>query len=188
MRGASTTRSRFGAKAFVTLFVIGAIGLTLLDSVHVHTHTLFYDHPFAFGSAWWVPPEMGLALSLGGLAYVVAWQRLGGPTKLPSRAAVARALLAFAMLYAASGLLPATATTKLIVLSIGAVVIFREVDGTRVGAKLLVVGAICGTLAEALNPAFHYVDPDGLGVPIWLPALYACAAPALGQLARRLAR
>ena len=38
------------ARAFAVLFVIGAVSLTLLDSIHVHTHTLVYEHPFAFGS------------------------------------------------------------------------------------------------------------------------------------------
>ena len=89
-------------------------------------------------------------------------------------------------MYAASGLLPATATSKLIVISIAAYVIWRDVDGTRAGAKLLFIGAVVGPVAEAINPNFHYVDPDFARVAIWLPALYACITPALGQLARRL--
>lgn len=172
----------------IWLFVLGAIELTLLDSIHVHTHTLFYDHPFAFGSAWWVPLLMGCAAAFGGRLYVTAWERLDGPAKLAPWTAIARANLAFAMLYAASGLLPSTALTKLIVLAVGALVIWREVDGTRAGAKLVLVGAVLGTIAEAINPAFHYVAPDFARVPMWLPALYACATPALGQLARRLIR
>ena len=57
-------------RAFLALFAIGAVGLTLLDSVHVHTGTLYYDHPFAYGSAWWVPLLMGSAASCGGMLYV----------------------------------------------------------------------------------------------------------------------
>lgn len=178
----------FGARAFATLFAFGAVFLTLLDSVHVHTHTLYYVHPFAFGSAWWVPLLMGSAASVGGVAYVVGWKRLGGPAKLPSWASVGRAMLAFAVMYAASGLLPASATSKLIVITIAAVVIFREVDGTRAGFKLMIVATVAGPFVEAVNPGFRYFDPDFLGVPIWLPSLYACATPALGQLARRLVR
>lgn len=174
------------SRAFVVLFALGAVFLTLLDSVHVHTHTLFYDRPVAYGSAWWVPLLFGCAASFGGLLYARAWAELGGPAKLPSRGAVVGALLAFALCYAASGLLPATAITKLVVLSVGAVVIFVEVDGTRAGLLLIVVGMIGGTIAEGINPRFHYVQPDFWDVPIWLPALYACATPAIGQLARRL--
>ncbi len=175
------------ARSLIRLFAFGAVVLTLLDSVHVHTHTLVYAHPFVFGSAWWVPLLMGSAAALGGWAYVIGWNRLRGPAKLPSWNKVALALTSFSLMYVASGLLPGTTVTKLIVLVIAAVVIHREVDGTRVGAKLALAGAVLGPIAEAINPQFRYLDPDFLGIPIWLPALYACATPALGQLARRLA-
>ena len=173
-------------RGFAILFVFGAVVLTLLDSVHVHTHTLFYDHPVAFGSAWWVPLLMGCAASFGGVAYVIGWKRFGGPDKLASWHAIGRAVLAAMLMYAASGLLPASTTSKLIVITIAAYVIWRDVDGTRAGAKLLFLGALIGPIAEAINPSFHYVDPDFARVPIWLPSLYACITPALGQLARRL--
>ena len=177
-------------KFLIVLFALGAIFLTLLDSIHVHTRTLAYVHPFAFESAWWVPLLMGSSSALGGVFYVTMWSRLGGSTILPKRAAVARALLAFAVMYAASGLLPASHTTKLVVLAVGAVVIYREVTpvgNTRVGLILLVIGAIGGTIAEAINHGFFYLEPDFFRVPIWLPALYACATPAMGQLARVIA-
>jgi hypothetical protein len=172
--------------AFATLFVFGAVVLTLLDSVHVHTHTLAYAHPVVFGSAWWVPLLMGSAAAFGGWGYVLGWARLGGPATLPSRKKVGLALASFVLMYAASGLLPATAWTKLIVLTIAAVVIHRELDGKRASAELLVAGAVIGPIVEAINPGFRYLEPDFVGVPIWLPALYACATPAIGQLARRL--
>jgi hypothetical protein len=174
------------ASGIAILFVFGAVVLTLLDSVHVHTHTLVYAHPVVFGSAWWVPLLMGSAAAFGGWAYVIGWVRLGGPAKLPAWNKVGLALGSFVLMYAASGLLPGTAMTKLIVLTIAAIVIHRESDGTRVGAKLLVAGAVIGPVVEAINPGFRYLEPDFVGVPMWLPALYACATPAIGQLARRL--
>jgi hypothetical protein len=51
---------------------------------------------------------------------------------------------------------------------------------------LMLAGAVLGPIAEALNPDFKYQDPDFIGVPIWLPALYACITPALGQVARKV--
>jgi hypothetical protein len=174
------------SRAFALMFAFGAIVLTLLDSIHVHAHTLAYEHPVAFGSAWWVPLLMGGSASIGAVLYVWGWSRWGSP-KLPTRSAVARAVLAFAVMYAASGLLPASHVTKLIVIAIAAVVIFREVDGTRIGALFIVIGSIAGSFAEAINHGFFYLDPDFCRIPMWLPALYACATPALGQLARLVA-
>jgi hypothetical protein len=174
-------------RTFVTLFGLGAVVLTLLDSVHVHTGTLAYEHPFAFGSAWWVPLLMGGAASFGGLAYVATWERAKAPRPVASRAALASSLVLFAVLYAASGLSPVSAVQKLIVITIGAVAIFFSVDGTRTGACFMLLGMVVGPAAEAINPGFHYVDPDFMGVPMWLPSLYACVTPAIGQLARALA-
>jgi hypothetical protein len=177
---------RLNARALVVLFVAGAVLLTALDSIHVHTHTLVYAHPVAFGSAWWVPPLMGCAVSGGGYAYVVGWSSLGGPPKLASTAALVGAGVACAGLYAASGLLPVSSVAKLGLITLGAALIFRSVDGTRTGALLMLVSAVMGPIAEAINPGFHYVAPDFFGIPMWLPSLYACVAPVAGQLARRL--
>ena len=168
----------------IRLFVFGAALLTLLDLVHVHTHTLAYFHPLVFGSTWWVPIQFGVAASVGGLVYARAWDRLGLPAALPSRKTLGLGIASFALMYLASGLLPASALTKLIVIVVGAVVIHRELVGSPRGLLLTLAGAVAGPVVEAIHPGFHYLDPDFLGVPVWLPALYACAAPAFGQLAR----
>lgn len=183
----SAAETKLSPRAFVILFAFGAISLTLLDSIHVHTGTLAYAHPVAFGSAWWVPLLMGSAVSGGGATFVAGWDRLGGPRTTASNASLVRGGVLFAALYAMSGLLPASSPVKLVLIAIGAAVIFRDVDGTRAGAILMLVGALLGTVAEAINPGFHYLVPDVFGVPIWLPALYACASPFVGQLARRFA-
>lgn len=174
-------------RAFAILFALGAVLFTLLDSIHVHTHTLAYAHPFVFGSAWWVPLLMGCATSFGGVAYVLAWSRAGGPPRLASGVALGAALVLTAVMYAASGLMPVSSMTKLVVLTLGAAVIFFLVDGTRTGAVLMLAGAVCGPIAEAINPGFDHLAPDFMRVPMWLPALYACVTPAIGQLARKLA-
>jgi len=51
------------------------------------------------------------------------------------------------------------------------------------------VTAITGTLIEMIlvaAGAFAYLHPDMLGVPYWLPGIYACASLALGDLGRSL--
>jgi hypothetical protein len=93
------------ARTFATLFALGAVVLTLLDSIHVHTGTLAYEHPFVLGSAWWVPLLMGGAASFGGLAYVAGWERAKARRPIASRSALVGALVLFAVMYAASGLL-----------------------------------------------------------------------------------
>lgn len=54
---------------------------------------------------------------------------------------------------------------------------------------LSLVTAITGTLIEmtlVAAGAFSYVHPDILGVPLWLPCIYACASLAVGDLGRSL--
>jgi hypothetical protein len=136
-------------------------------------------------TAWAAPIVVAAALAVGGALSVSGRARSTG---LASGASLARALFATTVLYAASGALPATNETRLVVLAVGALVLFRALDGSRTGAVLLAIGAIAGPLVEVALirfGLFHYRDPDFLGIPLWSPALYACVLPATGQLARR---
>ena len=52
-----------------------------------------------------------------------------------------------------------------------------------------IVVAITGTLIEMIlisAGAFAYLHPDFLGVPYWLPCLYAIASLAVGDVGRSL--
>src|SRR6266480_1443560 len=54
---------------------------------------------------------------------------------------------------------------------------------------LSLVTAITGTLVEmtlVAAGAFSYLQPAMLGVPYWLPFMYACASLAVGDLGRSL--
>ena len=54
---------------------------------------------------------------------------------------------------------------------------------------LSIATAITGTLTEMVlvaAGAFSYLQPDFLGVPYWLPCIYACASLAVGDLGRSL--
>ncbi len=54
---------------------------------------------------------------------------------------------------------------------------------------LSLVTATTGTLIEmtlVAAGAFSYVHPEILGVPFWLPCIYACASLAVGDLGRSL--
>jgi Mg2+/citrate symporter len=90
--------------------------------------------------------------------------------------------------YYASGYLPASNVVKLAVLLVAAVVFWGWLDGTRAGRILAIMTAITGPLTEIIlvhAGAFEHLQPDLLGIPIWLPALYAASAPVIGQGARK---
>jgi len=54
---------------------------------------------------------------------------------------------------------------------------------------LSLVTAITGILVEMVlvaAGAFSYLHPDFIGVPYWLPCIYACASLAVGDMGRYL--
>jgi hypothetical protein len=84
--------------------------------------------------------------------------------------------------------MPARNGTKALVLVAGAWAIWLMVDGSVQGAALAVLNAVAGCTTEIVLThvgAFRHLQPDALGIPVWLPALYLAAGPALGQLARK---
>lgn len=171
------------------LYAAGAVGLTLLDALHTHTDTIRYPAPLLLKAAWWVPLSFGGGLAAGGVAFALGHHALGGRRPPPSWPALAAGLVLFAGLYAATGLLagPSVATTGL--LAAAAAAVFACLDRTLAGAAMALVAVVVGPAIEATYVhlgLFEYTRPDLLGVPLWLPALYACGAPVLGQAARRL--
>ncbi len=97
------------------------------------------------------------------------------------------AFVAFGALYCFSGFYHGANAWKLLVLSIGAVTLWAVLDGTWQGAACALGAALAGPSVEIFLThvgAFAHLQPNFLGIPIWLPALYACAVP--GHGARRL--
>jgi multisubunit Na+/H+ antiporter MnhG subunit len=144
------------------LLTFGAIGGTLLDLLH-----------------------------FGGLLYALGYRRLRGARAAPGWGVALAALGVFAILYAASAFLPASNVVKLVVLAAGAIVLWAWIDRSWQGVVLAAIAAVTGPLTEAaLSRAglFRHLQADVLGVPIWLPALYAASGPSFGQLARRALR
>lgn len=173
------------------LFLFGAIVITLFDGFHTYSATTEYADPWILKTAWWVPLLYGSASALGGLFYDQAYQRLGGPPRLPSQGQATNALFVFGLLYFASGFLPVSNVVKLVVLVGGSIVVWGMVDQTKQGVVLGVVVALAGCSAEIVLTrlgAFRHLQADVLGIPIWLPGLYLVAAPAVGQLSRRMLR
>ena len=174
--------------AMLWLFLLGAILGSCLDAFHVHSGVERYPVPVLFGLAWWVPLLFGAAAVAIGTSHVLADPLLGHvrrPYRLPiSLSELAWLLLAY--LVGASALTSLTKAGLLFIIYLN----FWLLSGRSWQNLLLsVVTAITGTLVEMIlvtAGAFSYLHPDFIGVPYWLPCMYACASLALGNLGRSL--
>ena len=165
------------------LFVFGGALLSICDAFHTWSGTTAYAHIWALGMAWWTFPLFGAFVAGAGFAY--ARLHRGEPRAESGRLVVGVAV--FVALYAASAWLPVSNAGKLGALTAGAAILWLFLDRTRRGVLLACAVAALGTLGESAliaQGAFCYGHPDALGVPMWLPALYAAGATALGHVAR----
>ena len=183
----------------VLLVLGGGIAGTLLDQIHVQSGTLQYRAPELAGQAWWVLPQFALLLAavVWTSTLIVARTRPRADTALepvPGRAWTRPPLMRivvdatwFAFAYAISAA-PATVfdrddeTTRVVVLVVLALIaaIRLVLRGDRRVALVALGLTIGGPAYEATISSlswFWYHDADLLGVPLWLPALYACGAP-----------
>lgn len=175
-------------RAAIVLIALGSTLGVSLDVMHVWTRTTEYPDPEAFGIAWWVFPLFSSASILFGFARPF-WERVLGwrtpPRPLPH---VVAGIALFVTAYLCSGLLPFGPAGKSAVLGACAIAAFA-LDRTLLGALLGLGAAISGTGFEALLIAgggFRYVNPDFLGVAIWLPLLYVTVGISVGNLGKRL--
>jgi hypothetical protein len=158
---------------------------TVCDHLHVITGVLAYPKPFLWQQAWWVP-FLFAAASL----FVVAAARpilvaFGGTDDRPPAAReVAGDGILFVTAYAFTAYghaLPSVVLAVLVAWWLG-----RVVRGRRFWlVPYSLAAAVGGTLFEAglsATGAFHYLVPDFLGVPMWLPALYLHVALLSGPL------
>jgi hypothetical protein len=176
---------------FAILVAFGAIGGTLLDALHTFSGTSEYPQPFVCRTAWWVPLLFANAYGVGGWLYARAYRRMHGPRDVRSWSTVTFGVVVFACLYAASAFLPLANLWKLAVLGAGAGALWFWFDRSWQCAALSAVTAILGPTTEILLSragVFRHLQPDWLGIPMWLPALYFAAGPSFGQFARRVLR
>jgi hypothetical protein len=182
-------RSDSSSPRLLILFAFGATGGVLLDAMHTFSNTTEYTPPFVLRTAWWVPLLFTCAYGFGGLLYDDGWKRLRGPSALAPARDVAIAMVVFAALYAASGYAPIGNGSKTLLLLVGAIALWLYTDRTWQGIILTCVAGFFGPLAEVLLSragVFRHQQPNFLGIPFWLPALYLSTGPSFGQLARRV--
>lgn len=172
----------------LVLFAFGAVVITFFDGFHTHSGTTRYATVVAFQMAWWAPLLFGASVGLGGPLFAVGYRSLGGTRAPPPWLALGAAFVSFGALYYFSGFFHGANATKLGVLSFAALVLWGVLDRTWQGAACALGAALSGPAVEVALVhlgAFAHLQPDALGIPMWLPALYACAAPVLGHASRR---
>lgn len=171
-------------RSHLVAFVIGATVGSLLDALHTHSGTTRYPDPGFLQMATWTPLLFGAA----GAAVLASYAALEDVLDRPihpraSHGALVAAAIAFVLLYAASGFLPAGNPTKLALLAGAALVLWAWLGRTLETAALSLLAALLGPTVEITLTgagAFAHLQPDFWRIPMWLPALYACAPLALG--------
>jgi len=166
---------------------LGATVGSALDAIHTHSGTTVYASEIAFKMAWWTPPLFGLAGLGTGIGYVLVERQLKTSSPHASWPTAIAGFAVFVALYLASGYLPASNTVKLVVLLVGALGLFATVR-TKIALGLAAVAALVGPLVEITlvsQGAFRHLQPDMLGIPMWLPALYAAGSVAFGVFGKR---
>lgn len=166
-----------------TCFALGAILGTLLDGIHVYGDVLSYPHPDFGRWAWFVPLEFGL-LGVCACLLLPLLERPRADATPPSIPAVLAELALFTCLYLASALLDGDGAPFLAV-GLVALAVARLVLGPGGDLPYVLLAAVLGPAGEAILSAagaFSYTHPDLIGIPLWLPALWANA----GFLIRRL--
>jgi len=169
------------------LFLLGAILGTGLDALHVYSKVERYPIPILFGLAWWVPLLFGAAAVAIGYSHPLVDPLLHH--RRFRRLSVSIGELTWVLLayLVSASTLPSIAKVGLLT------VIYLNfwVLAGRGWQNLLLslVTATTGTLIEMIlvtAGAFSYLHPDFVGVPYWLPGIYACASLAVGDLGRSL--
>lgn len=178
-------------KDFLLIFGVGGVIGAICDGFHSHTNILYYPNEWFLKAAWWVPLLFGvasLAVAYGHLFYDRLVHR---PRITLSWANVIAGLIGFVAIYAGSAFLPLSESTKTIVLSIGVILMIRQLNPTWYALPPLLITALIGCTVESILSHwgyFHYTHPDILDIPMWLPLLYAAASIGIGNWARKLSK
>lgn len=178
----------------------GALVCTACDHLHVVFGVLAYTHPTIAGQAWWVFPLFFVSAA-GALEGASTFARLfdrkreralaGKPPAAAAAPAVAVDALAFVFAYALTSFTHAAPNGTLVAL-VGLWWLLAVTTAKEERAQLFALSialAIVGPGVEASLSAaglFHYLHPDAVLVPRWLPGIYLNAAPLALSLARTL--
>jgi hypothetical protein len=171
------------ARATLVLVVLGATLGSALDAIHSHFGAVSYTHPVFAKAAWWVP-------LLFASAYGTA---IGRPLMAPQEPPLPVWKVALGMGLFIGGywltVAPWDWPVRCAVLSVIFVTGWALCDRTRLGWLVAALAAFFGPLVEITllrTGVFVHHEAHVLGIPYWLPLIYACASVGLGALARWL--
>jgi hypothetical protein len=180
------------ARRAAILAAMGAVLGSLLDRAHLATGAIAYDTPVTpLGVPLWTTlVYTGAALAIG-LSHPWTDRVLRRPQRVLLRAPqLLGGFAALCVLWVASGLLPGSNAAIALVLAAGTGAVLWTLDRTWQGVVLAVETALGGWITEAILVRlgmFHHAQPDVMGLPVWLPFLYATASVAVGNIGRWLA-
>jgi hypothetical protein len=181
---ASERRDLLIARHVLVSFALGATVGAGFDALHTHSGTTMYAREWFAKMAWWVPLLFGTTgvIALGAYPLIEALRRreLAAPLR---RGQAATAVVVFAALYACSGFLPVSNLAKLALIGAAAAALWLMLCRSLAAVGIAAIAAAGGVIVEASlvsAGSFWYTTPDVVGVPMWLPALYAAGAFSLG--------
>ena len=176
------------AWAIFWLVLLGATLGTALDTLEVYSGVERYPRPMLLGVAWWVPLLFGAAAVAIGYSHPLVDPLISRtrPYRRLSGSIGELTWLILAYLISAS---PLDSLARVGLIAIIYLNFWLLAGRSWQDLLLAFVTAVTGTLTEMIlvnAGVFSYTHPDILGVPYWLPGLYACASLAVGDLGRSL--
>jgi hypothetical protein len=178
---------QFRGRTLLWLFLSGAMLGTALDAFHTFSGVERYASPALLGVAWWVPLLFGGAAVAIGYSHPLLDPLLHHRRFRPLFSSLL-GLVWLPLVYLISASFFDTLTKTLLILLVYCN--FWLLAGSDWQSLVFSLAtAVTGTLIEMIlvaAGAFAYLHPDMLGVPYWLPGIYACASQALGDLGRSL--
>jgi hypothetical protein len=173
-------------KRILAAFALGAVLGTGLDAIHVYGDVESYSNEVLGRLGWFVPLEFGLA----GIAAVLAipfLERRFGPDTPPAWTAWERLreVILLAGLYVTSIAVNGPSAPIFLVALVVLVAVRLAFAATPGDPVFALVAALAGPAVEgAIHAigAFGYTEPDVLGLPLWLPALWANGGLAIRRL------
>lgn len=174
------SRRLFGA------FLVGGIGGAICDQIHVQSGTTIWAQPDLFGQPWWTALVFGTGVLI---AYVVA-QSFAPKVypQAPSLDLLGRAVIVFLAAYFCSAFLHTERDLCAAILwgtFFARVALHPQRKPLATFGLMVAIGGSAIEISLSALGTFHYVNSDLLGIPLWLPALYAHAAPLGLALTRR---